>query len=124
VTVKTTTQPNPADDVDATIADEQLATDLAKLAETKTAIEEEIATRKAEWLRRHPDTGTRTAGPFKVIVTAPERLDTKALEDAFPIAHHPELYVAKIDATAVKEHLSPAQLRVFKTTGAKSVTVR
>jgi hypothetical protein len=108
---------------DELVVVEQLAIRKAKLRDEKNAIDEEIAAVDTQLRALLPD-GTTPAGPFKVIVTAPSRLDTKKLAEAFGPAQHPELYRAAIDTTAVKEHMSPAQLRLFQTAGARTVTVR
>lgn len=127
-TKKNPTPAAPTDDVqvdalDQQITLEQLATRKVKLRDEKAAIDEEIALIDAQILDV-ADTGTTPAGPFKVIVTEPERLDTAALSAAFPVAQHPELYKAVLDTTAVKDRMSPVQLSVFRARGRKQVTVR
>ncbi|GMA22254.1 hypothetical protein GCM10025864_44800 [Luteimicrobium album] len=108
---------------DQLVVVEQLAIRKAKLRDEKTSIDEEIAAIDTQLRALLPD-GTTQAGQLKVIVTVPARLDTKKLAEAFGPAQHPVLYRAAIDTAAVKEHMSPAQLRPFQVAGARTVTVR
>jgi hypothetical protein len=68
--------------------------------------------------------GHTDVGDYQVTVTRPQRLNTAALEAAFPVTKHPHLYTAKIDTAAVKEHLAPTDLAQYKTAGAATVRVK
>ena len=108
---------------------EQQTADLEQLAMHRAKIAEEI--KQLDELRKEYDEkitalageGTTKAGPYKVTVTRPRRLDAKALEDAYPVIDRPELYKRAIDTAAVKKHFSPADLEQFQTVGTPTVRI-
>lgn len=67
--------------------------------------------------------GTTTIDDHKITVTAPRRLNTKALEDAYPVLDHPHLYSPKLDTKKVNQAFAPDALEEYKTTGAPQVRI-
>lgn len=70
------------------------------------------------------DVETHEIGDYKVIVTQPRRLDSKALAEAFPVAKFPEYYAAAISTEAVKADISPNALAQFQTVGRKQIRIK
>lgn len=113
-----------------TLTPEQQAADLEQLAMHRAKIAEEI--KNLDQLRKEYDDqiallageGTTQAGPYKVTVTVPRRLDAKKVEAAFPVAEHPELYAPKVDTTKVKAAGELGQLTLTDYQTAGSPTVR
>lgn len=128
MTTKPPTTPavEPIDDAktDELLEVEALALEAVKLADEQGAITERIDTIKARLLVLLPH-GSHPAGPYRVQVKAgPRRLDTAALEQAFPVVQHPELYSPKPDTAKVKHHLAPAVLDGFYVEGRQQVVIQ
>lgn len=105
------------------------AAELERLTMHRVKVAEEI--RNLETIRKEYDEqivalageGTTTAGPYKVTVTVPRRIDAKAIEAAFPVAQHPELYKRAVDTTAVKNHIAKIDLGQYQTEGSPTVRI-
>lgn len=108
---------------DEIIVLEQLLAEDAKLAETA----DRIAGRRTEIRSllgaKLPD-GTTTLGDAKVVITVPHRLDSAAIERAYPVAAYPHLYKPALDAKAVRDNIAPADLAALTKAGQRQVTVR
>lgn len=103
---------------------EQLVLEYTKLAETKEHVEERQAQIRAV-LASKLDVDTHELAGRKVIVSAPERLDSKKLERAFPAAAYPQLYKTAIDTRAVRDNIAGVVLATeYTMTGSKTVQVR
>lgn len=107
---------------DQTIDLEQLVLEHTKLTDDIAALTERRDTIK-HLLAKHLPDGGNIAGHV-VQVTRPRRLDPKALEQAYPVAQHPELYRPALDTAAVKKHIAEVELDAFKIEGRPSVTVK
>ncbi|MBC7308267.1 MAG: hypothetical protein H5T80_15355 [Dietzia sp.] len=119
-----TTNDHDDDTTSELIEVEALALEAVKLADEQAAITERIDTIKARLLTILPP-GTHQAGPYRVQVKAgPRRLDTTALEAAYPVIEHPELYSPKPDTAKVKHHLAPAVLDGFYVEGRPQVVIQ
>lgn len=111
-------------EADGLIEIEQLVTTEVKLADEAAAIAERREQIKAQLLAKL-EPGTHQAGPYQVIVKAgPRRLDTAAVEAAYPVVEHPELYSPRPDTTKVKHHLAPAELERYQTVGKPQVVIQ
>lgn len=103
--------------------------ELEQLAMHRVKITEEI--KHLEDLRRTYDEqiaelagdGTHQAGPYKVTVTRPRRLDAKKIEAAFPVAKHPEFYKRAVDTAAFKKAIAENDRAGFETIGAPTIRV-
>lgn len=112
----------------STLTPEQTA-ELEQLAMHRAKIAEEV--KNLEDLRKEYDEkiadlageGTTKAGNYKVTVTVPRRLDPKKIEEAFPVAAHPEFYKRAVDTTAVKDHVAKVDLAQYQTAGSPSVRI-
>lgn len=102
---------------------EQLVLERAKLTSDRDALIERISDLDAQ-LTAVLDKGTHAIADHKVTVTAPERIDSKAIAAAFPVAQFPDLYAPAINLDAVKEQFSPAELAGFKTAGRAQIRIR
>lgn len=119
----TTTAQVPLDD-DTLLRIEQLAIEDVKLRDEETAIKERRDQIKSILRTLVPVGATQPAGPYKVIVTSPAKLDTAALAKAYPVATHHELYKPTLDTAAVRKHLAPIDLEQYSTHGTPVVTVK
>lgn len=111
----TTTTTTPA--VEALLAEYD---NLAARVEQATERQAQIKALLAEQL---PD-GTTEAAGHKVIVTVPRRLDSKALERAYPVTAYPHLYAPALSTKAVRDNLAPVDLEQYTTAGARQVSIR
>lgn len=102
---------------------EQLALERTKVAADRDALAERVK-EIDHLLAAALQDGRNTVGDHTVTVTHPQRLNTTALEAAYPVTKYPHLYAAKLDTAAVKEHLAPADLQAFKTVGTPTVRVK
>lgn len=101
---------------------EQLAMHRAKIAEEIKNLED-IRKEHDEKIAQLAGEGTTNAGPYKVTVTRPRRLDAKAIEAAYPVAQHPTFYKRAVDTTAVKKAIAENDLEPFQTLGSPSVRI-
>lgn len=102
---------------------EQLVIERAKLTNDRDALIERIAELDA-LITHHLPIGTHTVVDHKVVITTPSRLDPKKLEQAYPVAQHPELYKPAIDTAAVKARIAPLELERYKTASRPQVRVQ
>lgn len=102
---------------------EQLVLERAKLTTDRDALIERISDLDAQ-LTAVLDKGTHAIADHKVTVTVPERIDAKAIADAFPVTQYPELYEPTLSLDAVREQFSPAALAHFKATGRAQIRIR
>jgi hypothetical protein len=116
-------QPAPALDADTILRIEQLAIEDVKLRDEEAAIKERRDEIKSI-LRTLVPVGTTPAGTYKVIVTDPAKLDTKALAEAYPVTSHHHLYKPTLDTAAVRKHVAPVDLEKYTTHGTPVVTVK
>lgn len=101
---------------------EELAEEYADLAadiEPKQARLEELK-KQFRALQR----GTHDIGGLVISVSANRRLNTKALESAYPASEHPELYKHSIDTKAAREHLGEEMVEDFTVESENKVSVR
>lgn len=111
------------DDVDALLEVEALALEWVKLADERSSIDERLEAIKAQLLAAL-EHGTHQAGPYRVQVkSAPRRLNTTRLQQAFPVTQHPELYSARVDTAAVKAHIAGVVLDDFYDEGRPQVVI-
>lgn len=73
---------------------------------------------------RERGVGTHAAGRWSVQVRSSRRLDARAVEAAYPVAQHPELYKPAIDTTALKDHIAPVDLDQFYVDNRPSIVVK
>lgn len=109
---------------DQTAELEQLAMHRAKIAEEVKNLEE-LRKEYDEKIAAIAGEGTTKAGPYKVTVTVPKRLDAKKVEAAFPVAQHPELYKRGVDTAKVKAagELGQLVLADYQTAGSPTVRI-
>lgn len=101
---------------------EELAEEYATLAadiEPKQARMEELK----KQFRQLPK-GTHDLAGLAVTVSANRRLNTKALEEAYPASEHGELYKQAIDTKAAREHLGEEMIEDFTVESENKVSVR
>ena len=101
---------------------EQLVMHRAKVAEEAKNLED-LRREYDEKIAALAGEGTTHAGAYKVTVTVPRRLDAKKVEAMFPIAQNPELYAAKLDTAAVKDHIAKVDLAAYQTEGSPTVRI-
>ena len=71
------------------------------------------------------DAGTHEIAGLSVQITPNRRLDTKLVEQKYPVTVHPMLYVAKPDPAALRMHLSPLAVdELMKEVGPAKVTIK
>ena len=75
-------------------------------------------------LRATCQMGNNDAGDWTVQLRRNARLDTARLEQRFPVAQYPHLYVPKISTPAVRENFSPVELKQFEVEGEPIVVIR
>lgn len=115
----TTTDPTTDQDIAEL---EQLAMHRAKISEEIKNLDD-IRKEYDEKITALAGEGTTKAGPYKVTVTVPKRLDAKAIEAAFPVAKHPEFYKRAVDTAAVKDHIAKVDLAAYQTAGSPTVRI-
>ena len=101
---------------------EELADEYAQLhadIEPKQARLEEIKKQFRELGR-----GTHDIADLVITVSRNARLNTKALEAAYPAAEHAELYKSTIDTKAAREHLGEDMIQDFSTEGENKISVK
>lgn len=113
-----------------TVEDETVQETVQKLADVRARIEafrdveEALANRLLDLLGQE----SAKVGDVEAVVRPGSRsLDGAALEKAFPVDKHPELYrtETKLDVKAVRENLAPRELVPFlKEPGKPSVTLK
>lgn len=97
----------------------------ARLATVRNRIEDlqsEEAALIAQIIENTP-MGKTEAGDWVVSISTSRRLDTKRLEERFPVTQYPHLYRPVINTPAVRENFSPIELRQFETETSPSVKV-
>ncbi len=77
-----------------------------------------------ERLREAFDFGNNDAGEWTVQVQHNRRLNTAAIEAAFPVAQFPHLYRPAVDTAAVKENLAPVVLDQYYSEGTAKILVK
>lgn len=105
--------------------DMELVDERASLKADIEYINERIAQIDAQLIERLP-VGVTEVGDTKVEVREYSRLDTKWIEDEYPVTSYPQLYSTKtaVDAASVKKQFAPAVLEEHKVRGAKSIVIR
>lgn len=110
-----------------TLTTEQTA-DLEQLAMHRAKVSEEI--KNLEDIRKDLDQKilditdeSATAGAYKVIVTRSRRLDTKAIEAAFPVAQNPDFYKVAVDTDAFKKAVAENARDAYQIVGSPSIRV-
>lgn len=68
--------------------------------------------------------GNHDAGAWTVQVQHNRRLDPRAIEAAYPVTQHPELYKPAVDTTAVKRHIAAIDLEDFYVESTARVVVK
>lgn len=68
--------------------------------------------------------GNHQAGEWSVQVRPSRRLDAKKIEEAYPVAKHPELYKPAIDTAEVKRHIAAIDLENFYVESRPSVVIK
>ncbi|MGA6128807.1 MULTISPECIES: hypothetical protein [unclassified Microbacterium] len=115
------------DIVPATPATEmELVDERASLQADVEFIKERIAQIDAQLIERLP-VGVTEIGDTKVEVREYSRLDTKWIEENYPVSQYPQLYkvtAPAVDAAAVRKQFAPAVLEEHKVRGAKSIVIR
>lgn len=92
----------------------------------KTEIDHLDETRKeydAKILDLLEDIDKTQIGHYKLSVTRTKRLNTKSLEQAYPVAQNPGLYTAQLDTSAVRKQLTEQELEAHQTIGAPFLRV-
>jgi hypothetical protein len=77
-----------------------------------------------EVLLANLDNGTHPIAGRKVIITVPRTIDKAAIADTYAEALYPSLYEVVLDMDAVKHHLSPADLDMYKVDGKRKLEIR
>ncbi len=106
--------------------DMELVDERASLKADIEFIQERIGQIDSQLIERLP-VGVTEIGDTKVEVREYSRLDTKWIEEQYPISQYPQLYkvaAPAVDTAAVKKNFAPAVLDEHKVTGAKSVVIR
>lgn len=106
--------------------DMELVDERASLKADIEFIQERIAQIDSQLIERLP-VGVTEIGDTKVEVREYSRLDTKWIEEQYPITQYPQLYkvpAPAVDVVAVKKQFAPAVLDEHKVRGAKSVVIR
>ena len=106
--------------------DMELVDERASLQADVEFIKERIAQIDAQLIERLP-VGVTEIGDTKVEVREYSRLDTKWIEENYPVSQYPQLYkvaAPAVDAAAVKKQFAPAALEEHKVRGAKSIVIR
>lgn len=67
--------------------------------------------------------GKTEAGDWTVSISTSRRLDTKRLEERFPVTQYPHLFKPVISVPAVREHFSPIELKKYEVETSPSVKV-
>jgi len=68
--------------------------------------------------------GTHKIAGLSVGIAHNSRLSASAFEAAYPVMKYPHLYKPTPDSAAIKEHLSPAEIRKYTNEGDPRVTVK
>lgn len=111
------------DEQDRIIRREQLVAERVKRMAAIEADKERVAEIDS-LLLKDLEAGTHTIGDHKVQIRAgSRRLNTTRLAKALPFTQRPELYKAVVDTTAVKHHLSPAELEAYQDQGNPTVVL-
>lgn len=108
------------------LTDMELVDERASLQADVEFIKERIAQIDGQLIERLP-IGVTEIGDTKVEVREYSRLDTKWIEENYPVSQYPQLYkvtAPAVDAAAVKKQFAPAVLEEHKVRGAKSVVIR
>jgi hypothetical protein len=101
---------------------DELTQERAALAATVAQLQERIG-QIDDLYREHLDFGVHQFGGLKVSVQHNRRLDTKAVQAAYPVAQRPELYRPAIDTTELKRHVAAVELEGFYNESAPRVVV-
>lgn len=68
--------------------------------------------------------GKNDAGAIRVTVRqGAARLDTKKIEDLYPVTQRPDLYTPKIDTKKIRSAFAPNELAAWETRGAPTISV-
>lgn len=70
------------------------------------------------------DFGTHKIAGLSVGIAHNSRLSASAFEAAYPVMKYPNLYKPAPNSTAIKENLSPAEIKKYTTEGDPRVTVK
>jgi len=70
------------------------------------------------------DYGSHEIAGCKVTIGRNARLNAKRFEEAYPVAKYPQYYKTAPDSTAMKDELSPAELRKYQDEGEPRVTIK
>lgn len=123
MTTTDTNTPAPATE-DQGVDVEALAAEYANAAAAAQPYLDAMADIKARLLGALP-VGTHPAGPLTVQVKAGARtLDTKKLEQAYPLVDNPLFYKQTLDTNAVKQFVAPVVLEQFQRQNAPSLVIK